>query len=89
MKIDIKDCFLMSTLPPGKQEYMRIHSKYFDKEIRDLYQLHGKVNKDGYIYCKIQLGMYGLEQAAILAYNLIKERLEPAGYFLILSPPQS
>ena len=27
--------------------------------------------------------MYGLKQAAILAYKLIQERLEPAGYFPI------
>ena len=42
-----------------------------------------KIDKDGYVYCKIQLDMYGLKQASILAYNLIKERLEPAGYFPI------
>ena len=73
MTIDIKDCFLMSLLPPGEQEYMIIHSRYFDKEIRDLYNLHEKINEDGYVYCEIQLGMYGLKQAAILAYNLIKK----------------
>ena len=27
--------------------------------------------------------MYGLKQAAILAYNLIKKQLEPAGYIPI------
>ena len=80
MTIDIKNCFLNSPLPPGDREYMRIHSKYFDKSIRDLYKLHDKINKDGYVYCEIQLGIYGLKQAAILAYNLIKERLAPAGY---------
>ena len=81
MTIDIKDCFLMSPLPPGEREYMRIHSRYFDTEIRNLYNLHDKINKDGYVYCEIQLGVYGLKQAAILAYNLIKERLTPAGYY--------
>ena len=67
MTIDIKDFFLMSPLPPGEREYMRIHSQYFDKEIRYLYKLHDKLNSDGYVYCEIQLGMYGLKQAAILA----------------------
>ena len=33
MTINIKDCFLMPPLPPGKKEYMRIHSKYFNKSI--------------------------------------------------------
>ena len=45
MTIDIKDCFLMSPLPPGERKYMRIHSKYFDKEIRNLYNLHEKFKK--------------------------------------------
>ena len=29
--INLKDFFLQSLLLPGKQEYMRIHDKYFDK----------------------------------------------------------
>ena len=48
-----------------------------------MHNLHNKVNKDGYVYCKIQLGMYGLKQAAILSYNLIKQQLAPAGYYPI------
>ena len=83
MVIDIINCFLMSLLPPGQHEYMQIHSKYFNKEIRDLYNLQVKINQDGYVYCKIQLGMYGLKQAAILTYNLIKQCLAPAGYYPI------
>jgi len=31
-----------------------------------------KINKDGYVYCKIKLGMYGLKQAALLAYQQLK-----------------
>ena len=30
--IDIKDFFLLSSLPADQKEYMRIHSKYFDDE---------------------------------------------------------
>ena len=45
--------------------------------------LHDKVNKDGFIYCEMRLGIYGLKQAVILAYNKLKERLEPAGYYPI------
>ena len=32
------------------------------------------------MYCEIQLGMYGLKQAAILLYNLIKQILALEGY---------
>ena len=73
----------MYPLPEGDKEYMRIQGKYFDNEFKSMHNLHCKVNGDGYVYCEIQLGMYGLKQAAILVYNLIKERLEPAGYFPI------
>ena len=81
MTADIKYCFLMTPLPKGDREYMRIHSKYFDNKFRTLHTLHDKVHDDGFVYCKIQLGMYGLKQAAILSYNLIKKRLAPEGYF--------
>ncbi len=63
MTINIKYCFSMSTLSPGEREHMRINRRYFDKEIQYLYKLQDKINKDGYIYCEIQLGMYGLKQA--------------------------
>ena len=83
MTMDINNCFLMTPLPLGDREYMRIHSRYFDQQFRNLYNLHDKIDRDGYVYCEIQLGMYGLKQAAILAYNLIKKRLKPAGYYPI------
>ena len=82
MSLDLKNHFLQSHLPPGHREYMRIHSKYFDKEFRLLYDIDKKIADDGYVYCEIQKGMYGLKQAAILAYKLIVERLAPFGYYL-------
>ncbi len=36
--------------------------------------------EDGYIYCKIQKGMYGLPQAGIIAQELLKEHLSKHGY---------
>ena len=53
MGIDIKDFFLISPLPPGQREYMKIHSKYFDNEFCTLHNLHDKINDNGYVYCKI------------------------------------
>ena len=71
----------MTPLPPGKREYMQIHSKYFDQEFCNLHNLHNKINNDGYVYCGILLGMYGLKQSEILAYKLIEQQLKPAGYY--------
>ena len=54
-------------------EYMKIPFKYFPSDIIEQYKIQGKVHSDGFIYVKIIKGMYGLKQAAILAYdNLIK-----------------
>ncbi len=38
---------------------------------------------DGYVYCEIQKGMYGLPQVgiSIIAQELLKERLARYGYF--------
>ena len=62
---------------------MQIHSRYFSKELQDLYKLHDKIDDDDYVYCETQLGMYGLRQADILTYILTKKRLQPAGYYPI------
>ena len=76
--MDLKDHFLQTVMKDA--EYMRINQKYITKEIEDEYNTKDLVAPDGYIYCKINRGMYGLKQAARLAYELIKKRLAPHGY---------
>ena len=39
------------------------------------------VTTDGYICIQIKKGMYGLKQAALLAYNNLKNQLQPHGYY--------
>ena len=63
---------------------MRIHAKYFNKELRNLYNINEIIADDGYVYCEILKGMYGLKQAAILAYLQLKEKLNQHGYEPIL-----
>ena len=79
MTIDIKDFFLQSTL--NEKEYMKIHSKYFPEKFIQLYNLQNNINEDGYIYCEIKKGMYGLKQAAILAYKQLVKNLANEGYY--------
>ena len=67
MGIDIKNHFLMTTLPKNDREYMRIHQKYFEKSFIDLCKLHDCLDPDGYVYCEVMLGIYGHKHAAILA----------------------
>ena len=78
MCADIKDHFLAT--PMDHPEYMRVQYKYIPNDIRHRYNLNSKVTSDGYIYIKIQKGMPGLKQAAILAYRHLKNCLEPFGY---------
>ena len=48
------------------------------------YNLHDIVTPDGYIFIKIIKAMYGLKQAAVLAYQHIKRALEPHGYYPVV-----
>ncbi len=43
-------------------------------------QLANKATPEGYVYCKIQKGMYRLPQAGIIAQQLLKECLHKHGY---------
>ena len=75
---DLKDHFLAT--PMKDPEYMRIKYKYFPAAIRTQYNLDVFLETDGYIYIKIKKGMYGLKQAAILAYQHLVNQLAPHGY---------
>ena len=78
MTMDLKDHFLQTVMQ--EPEFMRIHKRYITDEIKQQYTTEKYLAEDGYIYCKIKRGMYGLKQAARLAYDLIRKRLEPHGY---------
>ena len=78
MTLDIKDFFLQTIMK--RAEYMRIHSKYFLSDIREKYNIDDLVAEDGYVYCKIKKGMYGLKQATRLAYDALVANLKKNGY---------
>ena len=63
-----------------KPEYMRILYKYIPQDIRDMYNLDSKLAADGHIYVKIKKGMYGLKQAAVLAFDNLVNNLSTHGY---------
>ena len=78
LTLDIKDFFLQTLMTSN--EYMRIHNKYFIGAIRQKYKIDKLIAKDGYVYCRIKKGMYGLRQAARLAYDDLKQHLRKYGY---------
>ena len=75
---DIKH-FCLNT-PLDRYEYMYMLLKLTPQAFIEQYNLQGKA-KNGYVYIKIQKGMYGLPQAGILANKLLKQRLGNEGYY--------
>ena len=78
MTADIKDYFLAT--PMDRPEYMKVQFKHLPEDIKKKYNLHTKVTSNNYIYIRIKKGMYGLKQAAILAYDNLQQCLKPFGY---------
>ena len=46
-----------------------------------MYKIQDKATDKGFVFIRIKKGMYGLKQAAILAYDQLKAVLKPHGYF--------
>ena len=76
--IDVANFYLGS--PMDRPEYMRIPYHIIPDEIKKKYGLD-KLVKDGWIFVRIERGMYGLPQAGLLANNLLAKRLSKAGYY--------
>ena len=78
MTMDIKDFYLNT--PMARFEYMRLQLEDMPEDVIAHYNLNKIATPEGYIYCEIQKGMYGLPQAGIIAQQLLKERLQMDGY---------
>jgi hypothetical protein len=78
MTMDIKDFYLNT--PMARYEYMRLRIADMPDDVIEHYNLCDKATPDGYVYCEIQKGMYGLPQAGIIAQQLLEERLKQHRY---------
>ena len=56
---------------------MRIPLKIIPQEIIDNYDLKGLVDDQGWIYMRIEKGMYGLKQAGIIANHELVKHMAP------------
>lgn len=74
---DLKDFFLAS--PMAENEYMRIQSKHIPQDIRDRYCITNLIHNN-FVYVRIKKGMYGLKQAAVLAYQNLVKVMKEHGY---------
>ena len=59
---------------------MRLRIADMPEDVIEHYNLRDKATPDGYVYCEIQKGMYGLPQAGIIAQQLLEECLGKHGY---------
>ena len=59
---------------------MKARAKYLPMDIIEHYNLRDLITKDGFVFIRIDKGMYGLRNAAILAYDNLRKNLEPWGY---------
>ena len=76
---DLKDFFLNSIM--HIYQYMRLHRRYVTQEIINEYAITDNFfDSKGYVYLEIRKGMYGLKEAAILAYEQLREHLSKSGY---------
>ena len=71
MTLDIKDFYLNT--PMKRYEYIHLKLADIPEEIIEEYKLCEIVTDDGYVYCKIRKGMYGLPQAGVMAQELLEQ----------------
>jgi hypothetical protein len=76
--MDIKNFYLCT--PVTRYEYMQLKISDMLDDIIAHYYLLNVATPDGYVYCKIHQGMYGLLQARIIAQELLAKRLKEHGY---------
>jgi len=63
MTMYIKDFYLNT--PMTRYEYMRLKISDMPNDVIEHYNLREIATPDGFIYCEIQKGMYGLPQAVL------------------------
>ncbi len=76
--MDIKDFYLNT--PMARCKYMQLRIANMPDDVIKHYNLTDLATPEGYVYCKIQKGMYGLPQAGIIAQQLLEKRLRQHGY---------
>eukprot|EP00804_Cyclotella_cryptica_P026161 CCRYP_013042-RA/>CCRYP_013042-RA protein AED:0.34 eAED:0.28 QI:0/0/0/1/0/0/5/0/633 len=72
--------FYLNT-PMEQPEFMRLQMNLIPGEFVEKYNLKEKVDNKGWVYVGIELGMYCLPQAGLLANKLLEKWLNLEGYY--------
>jgi hypothetical protein len=83
--MDIKNFYLCT--PMTWYKYMRLKLLDMPEDVIEHYCLLNIAMPDGYVYCKIHQGMYGLPQAGIIGQELLAKGLKEHGYFQSKTTP--
>jgi hypothetical protein len=78
MMMDIKNYYLGTLMP--RFAYMKMLLSRFPEEIIQKYNLNAYA-VEGWVYIEIRKVIYRLEQAGLLANQLLQTRLAPFGYY--------
>ncbi len=78
MTIDLANFYLNTPMP--RHKFMQLKIANIPEKVIKQYNLRAIVTEDGFVYCKICKGMYGLPQLGIIAQELLEERLARVGY---------
>ena len=78
MTTDIKYFYL--NMPMERFKYMKLKLSDLPKDFIKKYYPAPKVDRNGYVYVEIRRGMYGLQQAGLLAQQLIEKLLNAKRY---------
>ena len=81
---DAKNFYLQT--PMARSEYVRIKLSDIPQEVIDEYNLLPRVH-NGWVYYEVVRGCYGLPQAGKLANDLLRKRLDKAGYYEAATTP--
>ena len=73
LTMDLKDFYLNN--PMELPEYIQIKMSDIPEDVIQHYKLQDIDKADGYAYCRVKKGMYGLPQAWIIAQDLLDKRL--------------
>jgi hypothetical protein len=75
--MDIKNFYLC--MPMSRYKYMQLKLSDMLEDVIEHYKLLNIATPDGYVYCEIRQGMYGLPQAGIITQELLAKRLKDHG----------
>ena len=82
--MDVKNFYLGT--PLETYEYMKIKLAVLPDKIISQYNLHD-IADDGWVYCEIKKGMYGLPNAGKIANKRLVRHLAPQGYTPVKHTP--